>query len=379
MKHLLVALALFAALLGGPSPASTQTHHTRLGVSLFWAMGGNLRYWPQLGANLAYARDVIGADYIRVIAVVGGDTYRNPEDGQYYDPWADLAIPPTDLQWEPEIQRVTDSAAANGLKVHWTILGTRAYVPTAAAQDDAVRFWFRAMQTRLHHVELLEIANEYNINGFTVAEVQRMGRLARTYAPPGFPITLSSPGGTHTDVTESELRRELAELYSGPDFAGANVFTYHASRVTDRWRPASILRLLGPVARRNSEPRGPGASAGGDTTDAGVVTRDYLDSIRAGEAGYVYHTSAGVWGGHAIGFTRENRWPNLWDVPNADGIASGLRTLRRDGTPGLPAPPDVPVPTPPPPVPGDPIAVLMDLVRRVEILEALARRAGLLP
>ena len=362
---------------GGTIPTVGE-HNTRLGVSLFWAMRGYVSYRTQLDANLAYIRDNLGADYVRVFFVLGGDKFRNPADGQLYDVWRDAAVNPTDPQLVNYAAEVTDYIYDRyGLKVHWVISGARFYMSTDANRELAVRLMAQALTGRMGKVELVEMVNEYDVNGFTEAEVQRMGRLAATLMP-DFPRALSSPSKIHFDSsTESEIRAQIQRLYGG-DNGGANVFTYHGSRPGFVWGPSSVRRLVGDVARRNSEPRGPGASSA-DISDSSVLAGDYVASIRAGESGYVYHTLPGIFGGHCVGFALQNRWVNLWDVPNAEAIATALRTLRHPSGTYPPGTPPTGGGTNPPGTvqpPSDPIALLLDLLRRVQVLEAACRAAG---
>ena len=381
MKRLLTATLLGLILLGLSLTAQTpQPHTTKLGASLFWAIRGLESYPQQLDANLRWIRTNLGADYVRVIVALGGDKYR-AADGNYYDPWENASVYPLVSIFEQRIAQTTDHIYDNyGLKVHWTIVGSGFHSETRPMLDSLADHFALQIRGREHKVELVEAWNEYGQNGGNVADLQYLGRRLRANLGATFPIALSSPEATHHEATETALRTEIGQMFAGPDFGGASVFVYHASRTTSRWRPATILRVLGPVPRYNSEPRGPGASAGGDVSDPATLAQDYRESIQANEAGYVYHSMPGVWGGHAVGFPDQNRWKNLWEVPNAEAIAAGLKALRGGPTtpanpvPQLPSDPLLPTPSS-----SDPIAVLMDLVRRVEILEAIARRAGLMP
>jgi hypothetical protein len=376
MTRLIVTLLAIALFLSTTPVAQVPAHSTKLGASLFWAMRGLRDYQPQLDANLAYIKNALGADYVRIIMVLGGDEFPAP-DGRRYDPWRDLALDPVTIIFENWVGRTTDYIYDNyGLKIHWTIIGSDFHSRTRANLDTYADHFATQVRGKEHKIELVEAWNEYGVNGGDVADLQYLGRRLRANLGPSLRLTLSSPNGTHLEIPLPDLSAEIGAMYAGPDFAGATVFTYHASRHTTLWRPASILSLLGPVPRYNSEPRGPGASTGGDVSDPAVLLRDYQESIAAGEAGYVYHTMPGVWGGRAYGFLDQNRWANLYDIPGSAQIATNLRMARQGSR--LPQEPSSPQ-TPNPPLPTDPIALLMDLVRRVEVLEGIARRAGLVP
>lgn len=370
VSALLVALALLV-----PSSAQAQT---RLGVSMFWGLRGLQDEPFRLGANLAYARDVIGADYVRTFLVLGGDLYPAP-DGNRYDAWRDASVPLDDPRLPELLARYTDHVFDDyGMKVHWVLVGTRTPVSTVAAQDRATDLWMRHARGREHKIELVEVWNEYSVNGGTLPEMHRIARRLRAALGAQFPIALSTPHAVM--MNEAGVQAELGRLFPAPDYGGANVFTYHHDRgsATPRWGPQQVLGLVGRVARRNSEPRGPGASSGGNTSDADIIARDYAESIRAGEDGYVYHTTPGVWGGRCYGFPDENRWANLWDVPNSEVIAGRLRALRAPtNSPPTPAPPG-PAPTPQPPAYPPTIegvmAALAEILRRLVVLEGLVRQ-----
>jgi hypothetical protein len=396
VRKIVLSLLLAAALL---VPASAQ-HNTRLGTSLFWAIEGLRSHQSQLDANLQWVRSTLGADYVRSFVYLGGDQFLAP-DGSYRDPWEGAATPPANVLFERWVATTTDYVFDHyGLKVHWVLTGSRFPIQSAEARESLVRNVADQLRGREHKVELIEIWNEYTVNGGTADEVCAMSRQLRSLMSPGFPIALSSPTSTHSDNSSTgAVQAEIARMYQGADYCGANVFTYHASRPANVWGPDRILRLLGAgVSRRNSEPRGPGASAGGDVTNPQVLADDYRASIAAGEAGYVFHSLGGIWGGRANGWPAENRWANIYDAPNAAAIAGRLRALRGAGagiqpnqpdptTPVVPGQPTQPVgpggggtTQPPPAVPpgnnpaGDAKAYARQLIAEIERLLAELRK-----
>lgn len=317
---------------------SSKTHSTRLGVSLFWLLAGVGRYRDQLDLNLTYLRDVLKADYVRAFGAVAGDLY----DG--VDPWEFAGIEPT----EALVASATDLCARYGLKVQWTIIGGRAG-RTLSQIETVVDLFARATRTRLEHIELYEICNEYAMSEkMTPAEMRHCARFLRSRLPSDFPIALSSPHGVHNEWSVADVHAEVERLYGGD--SGANTITPHWGRDPRTiWVPGANLGPHAPQRVYNNEWFGPGSSGRG-TTDPTELVAAYKASASAKEAAYLYHPLPGIWGGHCHpNWPNENRWANFGDVPNAPAIAAALRTFRSTGaiTPTKPNPGEPTVPSHP--------------------------------
>ena len=352
----------------GPDGFRLPPHHTRLGASLFWLMAGFRGYRQQLEANLEWIRDELRADYIRAFAVVGGDEYQTGSGGRA-DPWQYAG---SFLSW-PDYDQVFagahDLAASYGLKVAWTLVGGDAQVPSIGQRGAPVQVSTVESQVglcdrianlllqnnRLASTELLECWNEYTITGGTREGLRAMAARLRQRLGSGVLIALDTPETAMSSAGEADkLPGDTTYLYGGSA----------ATCITPQWaRDEPNPRHMGPdapAAWYSHEPRGPGASAGGDTADPLYLADDYMQScmvIANGPPqparGYLFHTKAGVWGGHCNpAWPAENAHANVFDHDPSGAIASALSTVRAGGTvsPGDPShpidpgEPDVPIP-----------------------------------
>lgn len=333
--------------LKGFNPAPPEPgHNCTLGVSLFWLLRGVREHPDQLRENLRWARDTLGADYVRGIAVVGGDLFSGA------DPWefagAFLRWP----DWDSQLAHATDLCFdIYRLRVQWTLFGSRGQTPLLSECEQVVDRFLAAMQGRTHKLHLVEVWNEYNVNGASTADLRHLARRLRAGLPGSVPIALSSPGTVHACATAAEIHTEVAKLYQGLPEADA---------ITPHWcRAHHVVPSLGPAApaiQYSNEPRGPGASAGGDVDDPGLLAWDYQAAIGAGYRGYVYHTLGGIWGGRCHpNWPQENRWPNLFSSHGAAETARRLKALRQGGSAPAPGPSPPPIPPPStPPYPDEP-------------------------
>jgi hypothetical protein len=301
----------------------------RLGASLFWLLAGREKYPDQISSNLAWIAGALGADFIRAFGVLGGDLF------QGRDPWSDVGASLSWSDYDARIAAATDYVFDTfGLRVMWTLVGSRAQVHHREQQEALVDRFARMARPRTHKIELVEMWNEYRVNGGTSTELRNMARRMRDQLPPGFPIALSSPDSVMGESPRSLVLAEIEELYGGD--SGANTLTYHPSRAQGTvWAPGADLGPHAPALRGNTEPRGPGASAGGDVSDPATLAADYAQTRDVGWRWYVFHTMPGVWGGHCDpAFPDQNRWANLFEVPHAAAIATALRAVKAGGTGG---------------------------------------------
>lgn len=308
------------------APTPVPTNSTMLGCSFFWLLAGVQKYRGQVDMNLMWVRNSLGADFIRAFAVLGWDFFSG------IDPWADLATNWRSTNFVRNVRNATNVAAEHGLKVAWTFVGGRAQVPDQASQFMLVDRMAEALNPIIDRIPYVEMWNEYLVNNGTSAELRAMARRAKGLFPDGFPIALSSPdcimGG---QADPNEVSEEINRLYGGD--SGANLMTIHPTRPEPLWNAATIKGFgmwKGPIV--NGEPRGPGASAGGDVDSPAIIAGDYDMDIKAGAVAYVFHPKPGIWGGHCVGFPAQNDPANIYEVRNATQIASALKQLRQTGT-----------------------------------------------
>ncbi len=316
------------------------THSTRLGCSLFWGMAGMRAHRARLEQNLEWIRDELGADYVRVFAALGGDLFSGADPWQHagsFIAWAD---------WKALMGQLTDLCFDSyGLQVEWTLFGSRGQTPALGDCERVVGEWLSMATPRLHKIALVEVWNEYNINGATTSDLRHLARKLRAGLPADFPISLSSPGTVHACASVSAIHAEVGKMYDGLPEGNA---------ITPHWcRANHVAPDLGPSAPKiviSNEPRGPGASAGGgDVDDPALIAADYHAAIAAGYKGETYHPLGGIWGGmcHA-NWPDQNRWPDVFSSPNADATAAQLKAIREGGAaqpidPPDPGEPDVPL------------------------------------
>lgn len=321
----------------GPEPSPGQV--CRLGASWFWMMAG-LKFWPdQVKQSLDWFAANMPLDYARVMAVVGGDTFVAP-DGSRADPWAQAGAW---LSWPDHgllIERVTDMLFDYGIKTEWTLIGGLAQIPRDADQDALVDHVVAHLRGREHKLQLVEIMNEYHVNGGgNISRLRRLARRVRSGGLASVDLSLSTP---NCSESAERIAAEVDAMYRNLPEANA---------ITPHWdRQDHVPPPLGPSApprQYANEPRGPGASAGGHVTDPATLARDYQSAFRAGYAGHVFHSDWGIWDRHlhpAFVSNIKGVTANVWEIENMPAIASALVDVRRsmDEGPRPPRPPRTP-------------------------------------
>jgi hypothetical protein len=316
----------------GPNPGQVCL----LGASWFWLMAG-LKFWPdQVKQNLDWLAANMPIDYARVLAVVGGDTFVAP-DGSRADPWEQAGAW---LSWPDHgalIERVTDLLFDYGIKTEWTLIGGLGQIPRDVDQDRMVDHVVAHLRGREHKLQLVEIMNEYHVNGGgNITRLHRLARRVRSGGLSSVDLSLSSP---NCGESAERIAAEVEALYR--NFPEANAITPHWDR-QDHVAPP--LGSWAPSRRYSNEPRGPGASAGGNVTDPATLARDYQSAIGAGYVGYVFHSDWGIWDRHlhpAFVSDIKGVTANVWEIENMQGIAPALSEVRRTMGDG-PTPPRPP-------------------------------------
>jgi hypothetical protein len=316
----------------GAGPAAPATHQTLLGCSFFWLLAGRRKYPAQVAANLTWVKESLGADFIRAFGVLGGDFFSGA------DPWGDLKTDWRSAGYASEVRDVTTWVHDTfGLKVAWTLVGGRAQVPAEADQLALVTKFAEALAPIRQKVAYVEMWNEYRVNNAERHELRNMARRFRTLLPDML-VALSSPDfvmGGHASA--AEVREELFGMYGGD--SGASLITVHPTRPEPIWNAETLKPYLpAPLPVVIGEPRGPGASAGGDLDSPALLASDYSSAIRANAFGHVFHPMAGIWGGHCDpAFPTQNAVKDIFNHRNAAGIAAALKALRATGkTPTIP-------------------------------------------
>ena len=309
-----------------------SAHNTMLGASLFWAWAGAKDFPVQFEQTVKRYKEEMGIDYVRWFFTLGGNGVRGEDPWSIAGAWFDH---PDHYDFCSEVLNVLRKYK---VKSHLTLCG-------GLNPDGTVGDMYKIQVQRHTIVDraailihnhpdefiMVEMWNEYLVNGAERSWLRDMARRLRPQIPAGFPITLSSPDSVMNGyAAESEVRTEIESMYGGD--SGANTFTMHSTRPNHLpWNPETIRHLV-TMGIVDGEPRGPGASAGGDVNDPYTLGNDYKTAIYGDAIGYTYHSMPGVWGGHCDPrWNGQNLWPNVWDVPNWADIAKTLKEVRETG------------------------------------------------
>ena len=313
---------------GGGEGGGTVVGGCKLGLSWFWLMAGFKYYRSQVNTNLDWLATNCKVDYVRAFVCVGGDTFNATAPGWsgMYDPWEHMG---SFLSWPDHgdlLEEVTDTLYDKGIKVQWTLIGGLSQIPSAGSQDAMVDHFLSHMTGRENKLQLVEIMNEYKVNGGNTELLRRLARKVRTGLP-NVQISLSSPDSVMNGQPASS---EVEQMYR--DLSAANAITPHWNRAD---HVAPNMGSYCPSFKYSNEPRGPGASAGGNVSDPTTLANDYKAAIAAGYAGHIYHTDWGVWDARLHdAFVSppsapwQGTWTNLMDVPNNTAICKALSDVR---------------------------------------------------
>lgn len=314
-------------------------HNCKLGCSLFWLVGavhrarnGEPHFYEKIDKNLDWIVDVLHGDYVRFFFSVYGIQAWNQIGADIR--WSD---------WKPTVIEACNLAIAKGLRLAPTLVGEGANVPTESDREWLVDQSAEILIPILQHTELVEMWNEWVVTSGQLDWIQRMAERFIDHVGPDVRVALDTPplamGGTGESGDRVEaLQKEVTEMYAHS----------RANTMTPQWDRAEPNPLdMGPDCRQwiySHEPRGPGASAGGDVSDPLPLVHDYIQSAIQGSLayggaydaeGHLYHSAPGAWGGECDpAFPQENEWPDLWSPPNANEIARQLSEIRAGKLPG---------------------------------------------
>jgi hypothetical protein len=297
--------------LSGRAFADGGGPYLAVGASLFWAGWGCRHDTQRLERNLRFLSGKV--DYIRVLALVGPDG------------WRDRGTVAADL--EAAVACVTDLAYEHGLRTQWTIFGSVETAPTPADRASLVRRFAAVISPRAAKVQFVEVANEGWQNGFGGDagrhEARALARLLRELTRiEAIAITSPRPGDEEADV-----KRWYAA-------SAATLITVHPDRsqrgTGGMWRPVrqawntNVWATLPWIA---NEPIGPQSSVAEDHDPQRLTMAAALTWL-CGGAGYTLHTGAGVRGGGAEDVAR-GRVANLWEVAHIEQTLAGISAMRK--------------------------------------------------
>jgi hypothetical protein len=346
------------------APDVVATTVARLGRGIFWLLRGVKDDPTHVRTQLDWLRGEEQPEIVRSFLDLEG--LLHTMGGTMPDPWRDAGIDGRDPEWPRLVVTACELALEYGVRIHWTVFGGAGHYTTL---DQRRRFHDQIVATiggagLWETVYGFHYANEFNINGFTEADVQQGLADLSQKVPAGLRLSLSSPAmSVASDGTNEDMLASMERLYgpTGSAHFGANVMDIHLSRdLHSKWAdPFAYNAFMPELAKTNHEPFGPGASAGGDVSDPGLILGDYQRSSHAGFALYVGHSSWCVWGGRlplewvALANDRQGRdfarlqtVRNVWEMPHQKIVSNGLRAYRQSGT-------IVPIPLPPPPPPSE--------------------------
>ena len=279
-----------------------------------------------------------GVNYIRIIGFLDGGNI-SP------DPW-ERAGNTDAARIGPMIDYAYDTY---GIRTFFTVFGGLRHWPTSGDRRRAVDRACDIIEARREKVLGAEITNEYWMNWpVAVTEMKDLGRVMRSRLGPDFVISHSALRtiAEHDGVDERQIRDEARQVYGD---SAANIWTPHYSRdvhkVDGVWRayrqPWEHVvydengRALTPQASINNEAIGLLSSVAEDS-DPGRQTIAAVISMIAGEAGYVLHSDAGVWGGRLVNYP-PRPYAALTDHPTMRQVLVGLAGVMRDLPASLPS------------------------------------------
>lgn len=305
---------------GGGSPGPKM----RLGASLFWGLGAERNGWPELDQQMQEYR-AYGVDFVRTLVHLNSSDPHNP--------WKRIGLHAQDPDLEAVIQRYLDRAARHGLKVELTLLGGMADMQQSHQQDRFVDRISNAVRGRLDKIELIEVMNEYKVNGGSISVLHHMAKRLRANLGFSFLLALSSPDSVHNG---GNIQAEVQAMA-----------LHEADTITPHWnRHVNEAPDLGPYAPDfvvSNEPRGPSSSVA-ETDNPADIEHDYRAAEAAGYYAYVLHSDSGVW---SIYITDEwkdatrGQWPIFSTHRNGIAILETVKRLRGSVGSGGGGPPPV--------------------------------------
>lgn len=303
---------------GGDQPA----HVARLGFGWFCLLRA-LRDWrTDAQSDLEWLETHLNPNYYRVMLFVEGAAFGNP------DPWRDAGIGP-DGGWSDTFKAALDLLAGRGKKLHATVFGGINFDHRRCCD-----LFLEAAEGRWDAIEGVEVANEYQVNGFSAEQVRSLGWHLRARMTGHVPLALSSPHAAHNPTGDSNeaMSASFDELYGG--HSPADEITIHVDRDHPKWSDPFNFNFIDPhLPKTSGEPRGPGASTGGDVSDPQILAGDYRRTCDAGWRRYTGHSGWSVFNGRLPDQYRKPRHvQHPWQHPNMQAICEAWRAIREGGS-----------------------------------------------
>jgi hypothetical protein len=286
-----------------------------IGASLFWALWGERHDQERLESrNISVLAGRV--DYVRILAMVGSET------------WSDRVIDPRAPDYWQVVDALFTRLRAAQLRAHVTIFAdAQVMMPSALEREHFAASWASHIH-RLYRQDVIfvEVANEYWQNGVGRHELRRLGDILKGS---GVPVALSAP--TEDDV---------CGVYGGWDGIATLHYDRDTSRTDGPYRPIrqpwgypgeymERERYTGPMpdVAVNSEPIGPESSVASELSPERIALA-VASTFISGNAGYCFHTGAGIRGGGAADLAR-GRKSNLdeYDVSYWLGIDTAAMFL----------------------------------------------------
>lgn len=275
-----------------------------VGCTVFPAVWLYLKDRGKYVANLQWMHE-LGIDYQRILGQTGGG-------GHAF--WSDRTWNANDPKFPGWLGETIDLAYDYGVRSKLTMFGGDGYSPTS---DDKRRFVDTCVSVgngRKDAIFIEEVANEFyhdSILQNNIPLLRELGRRANEKT--NILVALSAP----------------MNMQHGTDMyldSGVQVGTAHTLRVGSTGIPrADVRRIRGfPALREDGEPRGPGASAGGDVSNPATLANDLRESAKSGIGAYCYHSDAGV----TFGSKNAPKLKNLWDQPNGEACVKAIVAAR---------------------------------------------------
>lgn len=321
------------------TPGSGAVTRAKLGVGWFCAIRA-LREWPEEArANWAWIMEHLRPEYVRVFLDVEGLAHGNP------DPWRDAGVDIRSASWGDDYRRAMAFFASYGVRLLCTFYGGRYHAQTLEQQQRNHDRFVVATGNDWNQIELVEAANEYDVNRWQASEVRTITRDLRSKIPSSVPMTLSAPGlGLNRDASNEDMRTAIALLYEGFEQPPYELTVHLFRDPASKWSDPFAYNPLSPLKKYNGEPRGPGASTGGDVADPSALLADYVRTSEAGWTRYTTHCAWSVFNGRLPDeYKRPYDVTHIWDHANMEAICHALRDYRYEGS-------TTPAPTPLPPV-----------------------------
>ena len=338
----------FGTIFNSDAPDEVATTVARIGRGFFGLLRGIQDDPEWVEAHGEWFAGEEGTEVYRIFLDLEGEMHA----GSLPDPWRDAGIDGRQGNWPDLMRRACEFALRYNAQLHCTVYGGNGHFRTL---DERRRFHDRIVSTiggagLWHAIYGFHMMNEFNVNGFSVRDVQQAGEDLFSKVPAGLALSLSSPAGSHglpANATNEEIQASFEHLYgrAGEYHYGANTIDIHISRdQSSKWAdPIAYNFILPELAKTNHEPFGQYSSVWW-TNAPNTIVAAYARTSQAGYRLYVGHNAWCAWGGrlpveHVAALERSygseyaygHTIRNVWDMPNQKAVSNGSRQHRESG------------------------------------------------